>query len=209
VPIFAFAVVAINVKIRAPNAHTFLEIVRARWGDAAHKVFFCFFIATNAIVTAMLLLGGASVMTQLTGISAYAACMLIPVSVAIKACWGGLEVTHFQSRFSPLPTTLLMSSRQATYFSSLLSTLLILTIVAYVSFRVYAYDDNGELGSSHRMWANLNAYAAMAVPDNPSAEISNMQLGSVDGTASRHLYHATCFAPKSPHPPQATSTAPT
>ena len=71
VPIMVFSVLAVELKRKAPNAHTFLEIVRARWGDTAHKVFFFFAMTTNIIVTAMLLLGGASVMHALTGMSKY------------------------------------------------------------------------------------------------------------------------------------------
>lgn len=37
-----------QIKRRAPTAHTMLEIVKARWGATAHKVFFVFAIATNS-----------------------------------------------------------------------------------------------------------------------------------------------------------------
>ena len=164
VPIFAFSIVAVNVKIRAPNAHTLLEIVRARWGDAAHKVFFFFAITTNIIVTSMLLLGGANVLNALTGMSSYAACMLIPIAVAIKTCWGGLQIT---------------------YLSSLLSTSVILVVVLILSVLVFAHDDGGKLGSPGKMWMNLNAFAAAALPSVPTAEINRMQLGAIAGASAR------------------------
>lgn len=44
-----------------------LEIVRARWGTVPHLVFLVFCLATNFIVTSMLILGGASVVTALSG----------------------------------------------------------------------------------------------------------------------------------------------
>lgn len=44
----------------------------ARWGKVAHITFFFFCFATNIIVTAMLILGGASVMNALTGMDIYA-----------------------------------------------------------------------------------------------------------------------------------------
>ncbi len=62
-----FAVLAIEVKRKAPTAHTVLEIVKARWGVKAHLVFLVFCFLTNLIVTAMLILGGAAVTTALTG----------------------------------------------------------------------------------------------------------------------------------------------
>ena len=38
--IMLFGVLAVQIKRRAPNAHTILEIVRHRWGVAAHLVSF-------------------------------------------------------------------------------------------------------------------------------------------------------------------------
>ena len=38
IQIFLFGVVAMEVKRRAPRAHTVLELVRHRWGDAANFV---------------------------------------------------------------------------------------------------------------------------------------------------------------------------
>ena len=48
---------AIELKRRAPAAHTFLEVIRARYGKVAHLVYFVFGIMTNILVTAMLLTG--------------------------------------------------------------------------------------------------------------------------------------------------------
>jgi hypothetical protein len=56
-----------KLKLNAPNAHTWLEIVYARWGATAHKVFMFFGLATNFIVSAMLALGGSATVTDLTG----------------------------------------------------------------------------------------------------------------------------------------------
>lgn len=55
------------------------------------QVFFFFCFLTNIIVSAMLILGGAAVMTALTGMSTYAAAFLIPVSVCIYTATGGLK----------------------------------------------------------------------------------------------------------------------
>lgn len=40
IQILLFGILAVEIKRKAPNAHTMLEIVRARWGNTAHKVFF-------------------------------------------------------------------------------------------------------------------------------------------------------------------------
>lgn len=60
VQILLFAILASNLKMKAPNAHTFLEIIGARWGTGAHLVFLFFGFLANVIVSTMLVLGGVS-----------------------------------------------------------------------------------------------------------------------------------------------------
>jgi hypothetical protein len=64
IQILLFGILAIEVKRRAPNAHTFLEIIKVRWGTLAHLVFMFFGLSANLIVSAMLLLGGWCVRTH-------------------------------------------------------------------------------------------------------------------------------------------------
>ncbi|CAG8566307.1 14548_t:CDS:2 [Acaulospora colombiana] len=49
IQVLLFAILAIELKRKAPNAHTFLEIVNARYGTDAHIVFLVFALATNRI----------------------------------------------------------------------------------------------------------------------------------------------------------------
>ena len=65
--------------------------MRARWGTTAHLVFMYFALLTNIIVTAMLLLGGASVTNALTGMDINAASFLIPWGVIAYTMSGGLK----------------------------------------------------------------------------------------------------------------------
>ncbi|PJB97127.1 MAG: urea active transporter, partial [Nitrosopumilales archaeon CG_4_9_14_0_8_um_filter_34_10] len=78
---------------KAPSAHTFLEIIRARYGNGSHKVFLVFALMTNMIVTAMLLLGGSAVVNGLTGMNISLAAFLIPIGVMIYTLVGGLKAT--------------------------------------------------------------------------------------------------------------------
>ena len=48
---------SVQMKIRAPGAKTFLQVIQARFGSRTHLVFCAFAIMTNIIVTAMLMLG--------------------------------------------------------------------------------------------------------------------------------------------------------
>merc|ERR1719353_607720 len=69
IQILLFAVLAIQVKRRASHMHTFMEIVKARFGTVVHCVMIVFALMANCIVTAMLLLGGAATISDLTGMS--------------------------------------------------------------------------------------------------------------------------------------------
>ncbi|KAL6756843.1 hypothetical protein V8C86DRAFT_1810197 [Haematococcus lacustris] len=91
VQVLLFSVLAVEVKRKAPTVHTVLEIIKARWGMTAHKVFMFFCLATNVIVTAMLILGGAAVINALSGVDIYAAAFLIPVGVSFYTAHGGLR----------------------------------------------------------------------------------------------------------------------
>ncbi|KAF9476731.1 urea transporter [Pholiota conissans] len=93
VQILLFAMLAAKLKLNAPYAHTWLEVIGARWGRAAHLVFMCFGLATNLIVSSMLILGGSATVTDLTGISTIGACFLIPLGVAVYVVVGGMRST--------------------------------------------------------------------------------------------------------------------
>ena len=69
---------AAKLKLNAPHAHTWLEIVAARWGTVAHLVFMFFGLATNIIVSSMLILGGSATVTALTGMHTIAVSYHLP-----------------------------------------------------------------------------------------------------------------------------------
>jgi len=93
IQVLLFGILAIELKRKAPDAHTFLEIIRARFGNGTHKIFLGFALTCNMIVTGMLLLGGAAVVNGLTGMDITIAALLIPVGVMIYTLVGGLKAT--------------------------------------------------------------------------------------------------------------------
>jgi SSS family transporter len=95
IQVVLFAILAIELKRKVPMSHTFPEVIYARFGRHAHKVFLSFALMTNTIVTAMLVLGGAAVVNSLTGVNIYVAAFLIPVGVIIYTFFGGLKATFF------------------------------------------------------------------------------------------------------------------
>ncbi|KAM0439566.1 hypothetical protein ACHAPT_000657 [Fusarium lateritium] len=93
VQILLFATLAIMLKKRAPNAHTFLEVIKARYGTPAHFTFIVFGILTNVLVSLMLISGGAATVNALTGMNTIAAIFLLPVGVVAYTFIGGLKAT--------------------------------------------------------------------------------------------------------------------
>jgi len=121
IQVLLFGILAIQLKRKAPNAHTFLEIIRARYGNASHKVFTVFALMTNMIVTAMLLFGGSAVINGLTGMNISIAAFLIPIGVMIYTLVGGLKATFI-----------------ADYMHTVILFVVLLTLVTavYVSFDI-------------------------------------------------------------------------
>ncbi|KAL1887836.1 urea active transporter [Sporothrix stenoceras] len=93
VQVLLFATLAIELKRRAPNAHTFLEIIKARYGTMAHMVFLVFGLATNILVSLMLIIGGSATVNALTGMHTIAAIYLLPLGVVAYTLVGGLKAT--------------------------------------------------------------------------------------------------------------------
>jgi len=57
IQILLFSMLTVQLKLHAPGAKTFLQVIRARFGRTTHLTFCVFALLTNVIVTAMLMLG--------------------------------------------------------------------------------------------------------------------------------------------------------
>ncbi|EFJ26403.1 hypothetical protein SELMODRAFT_172808 [Selaginella moellendorffii] len=137
IQVLLFGIIAIEIKRKAPSAHTVCEIVRARWGFEAHMVFLSFCFLTNVIVTAMLLLGGSAVVNALTGVDIYAASFLIPLGVIVYTLAGGLKATFL-----------------ASYIHS------VIVHVVLVIFVYLVYTSSSKLGSPSDVYRKLVAAAS-------------------------------------------------
>ncbi|KAK7186278.1 urea active transporter [Paraphaeosphaeria sporulosa] len=157
VQIILFATIAIELKRRAPNAHTFLEVIRARYGAITHIVFMVFGLFTNILVTSMLLTGGSAVVTTLTGVPTAAACFLLPVGVVLYTMFGGIK---------------------ATFLTDYAHTVVILVILLLFAFTAYATNEN--LGSPARVF-DLLVEAAKKHPVEGNAGGSYLTMRSKEG----------------------------
>lgn len=93
IQVLLFAIVAIHLKRKAPNAHTFLEFIGQRFDKKNHRLMLVFALMTNIIVTAMVILGGAIALHSLTGMNIFAAAFLIPLTFTIYTMIGGLKAS--------------------------------------------------------------------------------------------------------------------
>ena len=132
IQILLFGVLAIEIKRKAPKAHTIGEIIRARWGDNVHKVFLYFLFLTNIIVISMLILGGAATVNALTGMELNLASFLIPFGIIVYTGVGGLK---------------------ATFVSAYIHTAFIYVILCIFCFEVYR--NNKDIGSADAMYQRL------------------------------------------------------
>ena len=93
VPILTFVVLAIELKRKAPNAHTFLELVKHRYGAPGHLVLAGYSLIYQIFIAVNLLVGGAQVFNLTTGMHQVAVCFLFPLGVSIYTFFGGLKAT--------------------------------------------------------------------------------------------------------------------
>jgi SSS family transporter len=138
IQLIIFSIVAIELKRKAASSHTFPEIINARFGKHAHKIFLFFAIMTNTIVTAMLVLGGAAVLNSLTGVDIYIAAFLIPVGIIIYTFFGGLK---------------------ATFFADYLNTAIMFSVV--ILFVVIIYFISPEIGGISGMYQKLSSASVL------------------------------------------------
>jgi urea-proton symporter len=138
IQVILFAILAIELKRKAPSSHTFPEMIHARFGKHSHKVFLFFALMTNTVVTAMLVLGGAAVVHSLTGVNIFVAAFLIPIGVIIYTFFGGLK---------------------ATFLAEYLNTVFLFTIV--LVFVAAVYFTNPQIGGISGMFAKLTDVAIL------------------------------------------------
>ncbi|ODV80910.1 uncharacterized protein CANTADRAFT_48263 [Suhomyces tanzawaensis NRRL Y-17324] len=127
--IILFSCLAIKGKERAPAAHSYLEIVKARYGKQTHSVYVFWGFCTNILVTSMLLTGGSAVVHDLTGMNTVAACLLLPLGVVVYTLFGGIK---------------------ATFLTDYVHTVVIVIIILVFAFSAFATSDR--LGSPEVVW---------------------------------------------------------
>ncbi|ODV70080.1 Na+/solute symporter [Hyphopichia burtonii NRRL Y-1933] len=157
VQIILFSCLAIKGKERAPAAHTYLEIVKSRYGKVTHCVFIFWGLACNILVTAMLLSGGSAVVNDLTGMNIVAACLLLPLGVVVYTLFGGIK---------------------ATFLTDYAHTVVIIVILMVFGFTAFA--TSSSLGSPGAVWDAVSELAKTN-PRDGNADGSYLTMHSRSG----------------------------
>ncbi|SCU90870.1 LAFA_0F00606g1_1 [Lachancea sp. 'fantastica'] len=131
-----FTLIALQMKRKATGAHTIVEIVKARYGKAAHCVYLFYSCGTNTIIASMLLLGCSQAFAHIADIHIVACAFLFPVSVAAYTMLGGLK---------------------STFLSDWIHTVVIYLVI--ISSLLICYGSSSIIGSTDRMWDLLQSVA--------------------------------------------------
>ncbi|CUM65829.1 uncharacterized protein PRCAT00003478001 [Priceomyces carsonii] len=130
--IILFACLAIKAKEKAPNAHTYLEIIKTRYGKTCHIVYIFFGLATNILVTAMLLCGTSATIQDMCGdIRIEAVILLLPLPIVVYTILGGLK---------------------ATFLTDYVHTIILIAIIMVFSFTAFAKSSLSGIGSAGALW---------------------------------------------------------
>eukprot|EP00058_Branchiostoma_floridae_P027351 XP_002612842.1 hypothetical protein BRAFLDRAFT_67210 [Branchiostoma floridae] len=101
VQIIVFAILSVELKMKAPGAKTYLQVIKARFGAKAHIVYCVFALLTNILVTTMLMLGGIASMTSLVnGLTTEMAAICLAAVIGTYTLIGGLGATFYVSYFN-------------------------------------------------------------------------------------------------------------
>ncbi|GAA5836672.1 hypothetical protein JCM3766R1_006985 [Sporobolomyces carnicolor] len=157
VQIFLFSMTSAKIKQNAPSVHSFCEIIRCRWGKAAHLVFLTFSLLTSILVSAMLVTGGSATVTSLTGASTQAISIIMPLSVAAYVMIGGLR---------------------SSLLADFIHTAALFVIILFFMFNVFC--SNAKIGSIERMYEGLQQ-AAIDYPIEGNRDGSYLTFRSKSG----------------------------
>lgn len=138
VQIGLFLFLAIQIKRKAPSAHTISECFSIRYGKAGHWMFLTYCVATNVLISSLLLLGGSQGFAATTGMHTVAASFLLPMGVVFYTALGGLK---------------------ATFVSDWIHTVIIYGMLIATSYRVYC--SSPLIGSPGKMYDLLQEAQAL------------------------------------------------
>ncbi|KAF8850323.1 Na+/proline symporter [Acephala macrosclerotiorum] len=163
-----FSLLGISCKLKIPEAHTLLEIVRIRYGTTAHLVFMFLCLVNNLFAVANMLLGASAAISALTGMHIIAATFLLPVGVVVYTFVGGIK---------------------ATFLTDYIHTFTILIILCFFSVKAFTVP---EIGSISHLYDLVLAASAKA-PISGNHDGTYMTMTSTGGIFFGIIHITTNF----------------
>lgn len=98
VPILLFTIIACQIRIKAPGAKTFLQVIKLRFGTATHVMMIFVAMVVNVLIAGIMKIETVNILTRLTdGIHHIVVEVLISVMIAVFAMVGGVGGTLYMS----------------------------------------------------------------------------------------------------------------
>ncbi|KIW26206.1 uncharacterized protein PV07_09319 [Cladophialophora immunda] len=133
--ICAFGWLAIQAKRRVPNAHTLLELIRARYGVAAHLIWIVMCLINNLLNFTSMLVGASTAVSSLTGMDIIATTYLLPLGVVVYTYFGGIR---------------------ATFLTDYVHTFIIMIILAWFTIKILTVHEIGSIGALYDLLKPLD-----------------------------------------------------
>lgn len=170
VQIIIFSCFSIDLKRKCPNAHTFQEILRVRYGRAAHLTMCSYSFVQQLFYTANLLVNGSSIFANITGMNREAATVLLPLFVMVYTLMGGIKATFMTDW-----------------------THVVIIYVLMLTFLFKAYVTSDLIGSPGKMW-DLLTEAANKYPVEGNLNGSLLTFTSYNGGLFGLILFGTGFS---------------
>ncbi|KIX03525.1 uncharacterized protein Z518_07078 [Rhinocladiella mackenziei CBS 650.93] len=124
--ICAFGWLAIQAKLKAPNAHTLLELIKVRYGYVAHIIWIILCLINNILNFSSMLVGASTAVSSLTGMNIVASTYLLPLGVMVYTYFGDIR---------------------ATFLTDYVHTFIIMIILVWFTIKVLTIQGTGSIGA--------------------------------------------------------------
>jgi len=89
--LFLFSIVAAEIRIKAPGAKTYLQVIKGRHGTFAHVTLLTFALLLNVMVSGMVMMEGVHILTEVTdGVGEEVTSIVIAIVIAFFTVVGGV-----------------------------------------------------------------------------------------------------------------------
>ena len=130
-----FGWLAIQAKLKVPNAHTLLELIRVRYGTVAHILWIVLCTINNLLIFSSMIVGASAAVSALTGMNLVAATYLLPLGVVIYTYFGGIR---------------------ATFLTDYIHTFIIMIVLVWFTIKIFTIKEINSIGALYDTLVTLS-----------------------------------------------------